>query len=115
MLLVVAFFWLQNKRIENVVTNNPIGEDYRSRVKSLQEIIADKLQQPLETVYINISQEDNEYAKGVYTIADKYVGIFIAKKKQGSWSILYLNNKNYSCQDVNDLKIPENLVTDCLK
>jgi hypothetical protein len=115
LIVIGIFFWLENKKITNINSINIIGEDYRSRVTSLQETVAQKLNQPLDLVYVNISQEGKDYTKGIYTINNNSAGVFLAKKNNNSWEVIYIKDRTYTCEEVLSLEVPTELTSDCIK
>jgi len=103
--------WLVIRSSQNTGKTNqpsPSGSvmSYQDRLSALQQLFVKQSGQPKEKVNISIARENNQFIKGIVTIADDYEGIFLAAKVNNDWKIIWDGKKKYECSDIAQYQLP---------
>ena len=106
---------------------------FAERTQSIRKLLAQKLNQPVDNIQVNIAQEDERYIKGIVDVTDpagqtikvgsqdvnipkiKSEGIFLATKVNGAWEIVADGQSKYTCAAISSYNFPSDLVNDCQK
>lgn len=82
---------------------------YESRTTTIQNLFAIQTKKSTTDISISIAAEDNDNIKGIISVKDGYEGIFLVKKINDQWQIVWDGQTKYSCADINQHQIPENI------
>jgi hypothetical protein len=110
----VFLFYKPFTKKTSPTTNTPIAtSSYQSRQEALKTLFADKLWITPDLITIDIARETPSYIKGIVSVKGSYEGIFLAKKTDTAWEIVWDGKTPYTCQDVAGLSFPTEMTDDC--
>lgn len=115
-IFLALFIWFKEKEaVEPRTTKQIIGATptklagYENRLTALQGLFATQTKKNPIDINISIAAEDNDNIKGIVSVKDGYEGIFLAKKINSQWQIVWDGQKKYACSDIIQYQIPENI------
>jgi cell division protein YceG involved in septum cleavage len=115
-LAVLSFDYLAPK--EAGKTSGESVEIEKTPEKSGKEEIADllskRLNQPAETLIIEVKTNTGTFAKGTYNMPEAGGGIWLAAKTAKGWELASAGNGIAPCEDIDKYDFPKDMIPACI-
>jgi hypothetical protein len=116
---------------KNNVSTAAASTTFAGRTATIQDLLAQKFNWPVDKLQAEIAQEHENFMKGTVTLYEKtgdtvkidgqdvempkinLQGLFLAVKTSGGWQIVWAGAGNYDCQTTAKYQFPSDMVKDC--